>query len=271
LRHTPAAVTAVLLMAAGFSIAAHARPFTDPRSERNEAFDADPAFAAAPRDAACHAAVLAATGGAVPKNPHTLAIRWIGYSNFELSYNGQVILLDAYYDRGTTYAPLGFAAADVRRADAILIGHGHFDHMADAASVGARTGATVVGAPVTTDKLATQNIDARQVRTVTGRGGEALQLGAFKVEPILARHGEPPANRRPNRRRAEIRHPTTYAGAGSRVRRHPRPRHAGSARDHRRHPLLPDHAGYRLSHPLPRQRRPRHRIREGRDGAHWTR
>jgi hypothetical protein len=47
---------------------------------------------------------------------------------------------------------------------------------------------------VTTDKLATQNIDARQVRTVTGRGGEALQLGAFKVEPILARHGEPPAN-----------------------------------------------------------------------------
>ena len=66
--------------------------------------------------------------------------------------------------------------------------------MSDAASVGARTGATVVGAPVTTEKLATQPIDPKQVRTVTGRGGEVLQFGAFKVEPILGRHGEPPAN-----------------------------------------------------------------------------
>jgi L-ascorbate metabolism protein UlaG (beta-lactamase superfamily) len=75
----------------------------------------------------------------------------------------------------------------------MLVGHGHYDHMSDAASVGARTGATVVGAPVTTEKLATHTIDAKQVRTVTGRGGEVLQLGAFKVEPILGEHGDPPA------------------------------------------------------------------------------
>src|SRR5262249_22987781 len=59
--------------------------------------------------------------------------------------------------------------------------------------VGARTGATVVGAPVTTEKLATQPIDPKQVRTVTGRGGEVLQFGAFKAEPILGVHGDPPA------------------------------------------------------------------------------
>src|SRR4029077_21156678 len=88
--------------------------------------------------------------------------------------------------------PLGFTAADVKKSDAILIGHGHHDHMSDAATVGARTGATVVGAPVTTEKLATQAIDPKQVRTVTGRGGEVLQFGPFKVEPILGRHGEPP-------------------------------------------------------------------------------
>ena len=46
---------------------------------------------------------------------------------------------------------------------------------------------------MTTEKLATQAIDPKQVRTVTGRGGEVLQIGAFKIEPVLGRHGEPPA------------------------------------------------------------------------------
>jgi hypothetical protein len=49
-----------------------------------------------------------------------------------------------------------------------------------------------VGAPVTTDKLKTQSIDAKQIKTVTGRGGELLEFSGFKVEPILGRHGEPP-------------------------------------------------------------------------------
>ena len=144
-------------------------------------------------DPACQANRLVSTGGQFPKNRRTLAIRWSGYGNFELAYNGQIILLDAYFDRGSEYPPLGFSAADVRKADVILIGHGHFDHMSDAASVGIRTGATVVGAEATVAKLRTQSIDAKQVRTVAGRGGETLQFTGFSVEPILARHGEPPA------------------------------------------------------------------------------
>src|SRR5262252_3836643 len=141
-----------------------ARPFIDPRAERSEVIDQ--AAAGEPRDPACEARSLASTGGAMPRNPHTLAVRWIGYSNFELAHNGSILLLDAYYDRGSVYPSLGFKAADIKRADAILIGHGHFDHMSDAASVGARIGAIVVGAPVTTDKLASQPIDSKQVKTV---------------------------------------------------------------------------------------------------------
>jgi len=175
------------------SVPVKARPFEDPRAALIPAIDADNAFQPEPRDPGCHDSVLASTGGAMPKYPHTLAVRWTGYANFELVYNGQIVLLDAYFDRGSLYPSLGFKAADVKKADAILIGHGHHDHMSDAASVGVRTGATVVGAPVTTEKLATQQIDAKQVRTVTGRGGEVLQFGAFKVEPILGEHGDPPA------------------------------------------------------------------------------
>jgi Beta-lactamase superfamily domain len=143
-------------------------------------------------DPGCEAPTLVSTGGPFPKNPQTLAIRWTGFSNFELVYNGQIILLDAYFDRGSLFPPLGFKAADVKRANVILIGHGHLDHMSDAASVGARTGALVVGAPVTTEKLLTQEIDPKQVRTVTGRGDEVLKFPGFTVEPILGRHGEPP-------------------------------------------------------------------------------
>ena len=96
-----------------------------------------------------------------------------------------------FVDRGSLYPSLGFKAADVTRANAILIGHGHHDHMSDAASIGARTGATVIGAPVTTEKLATQQIDPKLVKTVTGRGGELLKFDGFAIEPILGRHGQP--------------------------------------------------------------------------------
>jgi len=145
-----------------------------------------------PADPGCEDAVLVSTGGSFPKASKTLAIRWTGYSNFELAYDGEVILLDAYFDRGSEYPPLGFKAADIKIADVILIGHGHFDHMADAASVAARTGAVVVGAPLTTEKLMAQNVDGQHIRTVTGKGDEILEFRGFKIEPILGRHGQPP-------------------------------------------------------------------------------
>ena len=87
-----------VLLAAGLGAAlsgiAQARPFNDPRGDRNDAIDQ--AAAGEPRDPACEARTLASTGGAMPRNLHTLAVRWIGYSNFELAYNGRILLLDAY-------------------------------------------------------------------------------------------------------------------------------------------------------------------------------
>jgi L-ascorbate metabolism protein UlaG (beta-lactamase superfamily) len=183
------ALGAALLALPGSSAA---RPFNDPRAEQIPAIDADASFANQPRDPACQASVLASTGGALPASPGTLAIRWTGFANFELSYKGQIVLLDAYFDRGSLFPPLGFKAADVMRANVILIGHGHHDHMSDAASVGIRTGATIVGAPLTTEKLLAQSVDPQKVRTVTGRDNITLDFGAFKVEPILGRHGDPP-------------------------------------------------------------------------------
>src|ERR1700719_727057 len=148
---------------------ARAQPFSDPRSEKNAAI-ASSEFMAQPRDPACTSDRLTSTGGPSPQNPHTLAVRWTGFSNYELTYKGKIILLDAYFDRGKDYPPLGFSAADVKKADAIIIGHGHYDHMSDAASVGIRTRATLVGAPLTTDVLKSEQVPEAQIKTVIGKG-----------------------------------------------------------------------------------------------------
>jgi L-ascorbate metabolism protein UlaG (beta-lactamase superfamily) len=173
------------------TLSAQAISFSDPRAASNIALDASTASGL--RDPACRATTLASVSGTLPRSPRTLAVRWTGFSNFELVYNGQVILLDAYYDRGSSYPSIGVTAAELKKADVILLGHGHYDHMSDAAAIGARTKATVVGAPVTIEKLMTQSIAPAQLRTVGGQGGELLRFKGFTVEPILARHGEPDA------------------------------------------------------------------------------
>jgi L-ascorbate metabolism protein UlaG (beta-lactamase superfamily) len=188
MRHLRRVLPAAALLA-GFAPAALAIPFADPRAANNPALDAH--AATEPRDPACRAATLVSAGGAFPRAPSTLAVRWTGYSNFELAYKGRIILLDAYYDRGSFFSPLGVKAADLKKADVLLVGHGHMDHMSDAAAIGNATKAMVVGAPVTVEKLLTQAIPPAQLRQVTGKGGELLRFDGFTVEPILGRHGEP--------------------------------------------------------------------------------
>ena len=110
------------------------RPLPDPRLNHWGAKDMNPASALQSADPACESTTLVSTGGAFPEDPHMLALRWTGFSNFELVYNGLIILPDACFDRGSVFPPLGFKAADVKKADLLLLGHGHVDHMSDAAS-----------------------------------------------------------------------------------------------------------------------------------------
>jgi L-ascorbate metabolism protein UlaG (beta-lactamase superfamily) len=141
-----------------------------------------------PADSGCRDLTPALVGGRVPTDASSLTVRWLGCTNFELAYRGQVILLDAYYDRGPRNRPIGFTPDQVRRADAVFIGHGHGDHMSDAVQVSAQTGATVVGAPVTMDRAFRGGLPASRGLTVTGRGGERLRFNGFTVEPILGHH-----------------------------------------------------------------------------------
>ena len=144
---------------------------------------------AQPADA-CASLVPAAIGGPLlPANRNVVELRWLGTANYELDYHGHVYLLDTYYDRKPRDHPLGFKAADVKRADAIFLGHGHFDHMADAVPVQAQTKAPLYGAPITIETAVKFGLPPAAATTV--RGGETLHLGDLTIDAGLAQHSNP--------------------------------------------------------------------------------
>jgi L-ascorbate metabolism protein UlaG (beta-lactamase superfamily) len=138
--------------------------------------------------------VPAAAGGPVLERAHQISLRWLGCSCYELVHRGKVYLLDTWFDRGPRMRPLGFTTDDIVRADAIFIGHAHFDHIAESPVIAARTGAMVAGAPISTAYVQSQGIPASQLWTVTGRGGERMEFDGFVVEPILAHHAVGPTS-----------------------------------------------------------------------------
>jgi L-ascorbate metabolism protein UlaG (beta-lactamase superfamily) len=67
-------------------------------------------------------------------------LTWFGHGTWSIKTGDLTLLLDPFLDDNPS-APV--KASDVN-ADYILVSHGHFDHVADVASIANRTGATVV-------------------------------------------------------------------------------------------------------------------------------
>jgi L-ascorbate metabolism protein UlaG (beta-lactamase superfamily) len=135
----------------------------------------------------CQALQPASVGG--PGAPSsTIVLRWLGTANYELAYKDKVVLLDAFIERGPRNRPIGLAAEDMRHVDVILIGHGHWDHIADAATIARQSRALVVGAASAIDVVRAAGVPSEQTRTVEGTGGEVLQFEGFTIEPVLAHH-----------------------------------------------------------------------------------
>jgi L-ascorbate metabolism protein UlaG (beta-lactamase superfamily) len=149
-----------------------------------------PAISRAAEADACDSLQPAAVGGPMlPITSDTAVFRWLANANYELAYRGQVFLFDTYFNRKARNRPIGFAAEDVKRADAIFLGHGHFDHMADIVPVARQTGAPVVGAPITIETAIKMGLPAKQAITV--KGGETLRFGDASVDVALAHHSQP--------------------------------------------------------------------------------
>ncbi|WP_245717367.1 MBL fold metallo-hydrolase [Nocardia jejuensis] len=74
-------------------------------------------------------------------------LTWFGCASFAVALGGTVLLLDAWVPRGVTsgYVPTTPTEVAALRPAAIFIGHGHFDHAADAGPIAQASGAVLYG------------------------------------------------------------------------------------------------------------------------------
>jgi L-ascorbate metabolism protein UlaG (beta-lactamase superfamily) len=104
----------------------------------------------------------------------TATLDWYGCATFRLTLPGLVVFLDAYIDRVPGAPGPGLRAEDVDRADWIVIGHSHFDHLWGAERIAKRTGATIIGSHETVRIMHAQGVPLDQLMAVSG--GERVRL-----------------------------------------------------------------------------------------------
>src|SRR5688572_12006522 len=117
----------------------------------------------------------------------TATLEWFGTATWRLIVDDYVIWLDAYINRAPTAAAVPQRAEDVTRADAILVGHSHFDHIADAGPIAKKAEATVVGSAHTVDIVTEEGVEP--LRAMAVAGGETLELGPVTVRVFPSLHG----------------------------------------------------------------------------------
>jgi L-ascorbate metabolism protein UlaG (beta-lactamase superfamily) len=108
-------------------------------------------------------------------------LTWLGHASWQIKTAQHTVLIDPFLDDSPT-APIKSKDA---KADFILVSHGHFDHVADAAKIANRTGATVISNYEITTWLA-KNHGVKN--TVGGNLGGGANLPFGRVKLTLAFH-----------------------------------------------------------------------------------
>jgi L-ascorbate metabolism protein UlaG (beta-lactamase superfamily) len=111
-----------------------------------------------------------------------IKITWLSHSCFTLVAGGHRLLVDPFLD-GNDKAPV--KAADVE-ADFILVTHGHFDHVNDAAPIAKRTGATVLANFEVTQWLGKQGV--AEDKLVAMNPGGAVEQPFGRAKMTIAHH-----------------------------------------------------------------------------------
>jgi hypothetical protein len=85
-------------------------------------------------------------------------LSWTSVMTYAAAIDGHVVLLDAWVARGehSGYVPTSAAELAAIKPEYVLLGHGHFDHAADAAQIALESGAPIVGTPEHCDQVRSQ-------------------------------------------------------------------------------------------------------------------
>jgi len=124
-----------------------------------------------------------------------LKIRWTGTAGFIIEYKGTTLVIDPFVTR-----PGGFRILFLRmpvngslcretfpKADYIVVGHSHYDHLQDVPAVAEHTGAPVFGSESTAAVLRASGIDESMIYVIDT--WKQYNMGSLKVTFIPSIHG----------------------------------------------------------------------------------
>lgn len=118
-------------------------------------------------------------------------VRWLGTAGFALEHAGVVVLIDPYLSRASFWRcctrPLTsdemLLERVIPRADAIVVGHTHFDHALDTPAIARRTGAVVFGSSSCAALCSAQGVAAGQIREPL-----EAEVGPFRLRFFASAH-----------------------------------------------------------------------------------
>jgi L-ascorbate metabolism protein UlaG (beta-lactamase superfamily) len=112
----------------------------------------------------------------------SVKITWLSHACFAIETGSHRLLIDPFLDDNDK-API---KAKDAQADFILLTHGHFDHVADAAAIAKRTGAKVLSNFEVSLWIKKQGVDQDQVVAMNPGGAVKQPFGRMKL--TIAHH-----------------------------------------------------------------------------------
>jgi L-ascorbate metabolism protein UlaG (beta-lactamase superfamily) len=103
-----------------------------------------------------------------------ITLDWLGCATFRLTINDLVVFLDAFMDLPPGAPDTGMNTSKVDKADFIVVGHSHFDHLWGAERIARNTGATVIGSHESIRLMRDEEVPEEQCIAVAG--GERIKL-----------------------------------------------------------------------------------------------
>ena len=112
-----------------------------------------------------------------------IKLDWLGCATFRLTLGDTVVFLDAYMDRVPSAPKVGLSAKDVTKANFVLVGHAHFDHIAGTEIIAKNTGAQVIGSFESCRVMREQGVAPAQLSP--SQGGERYRLAPDVTVRVL--------------------------------------------------------------------------------------